>query len=142
MDPCVIHTGRKGGWGWIKILYLLRCKSQVSHIFCQLYSFLHGTARVGRHKIGNCVLLFSGLFIGCIIFMKKFLIDAVAGLSHIFQHLVGNMFRCHSQLAAYMMLYQLSQEGLIPVCHYIIKTYSGTDKYFLYSGKLSQLTEK
>ena len=89
-----------------------------------------------------CVLLFSGLFIGCIIFMKKFLIDAVAGLSHIFQHLVGHMFRCHSQLAAYMMLYQLSQEGLIPVCHYIIKTYSGTDKYFLYSGKLSQLTEK
>ena len=88
MNSCIVHTGRKSRWRRIEILYLFRGKAKVADIFRQFYSFFHGAARMGRHEIWYCILLLSCFFIGCIIFFKELLINAVTWFSHVFEYLI------------------------------------------------------
>ena len=67
MNSCIIHTGGKCRWSRIKILHLFRCKSKIPDIFREFHRFFHGTARMGRHKVRNCVLLFARMGIGILI---------------------------------------------------------------------------
>ena len=52
------------------------------------------------------------------------------------------MFRCHTQLPTYVMFHQFTQKSLVPVCHHIIKAYTGADEYLLHSRDLPQLPKQ
>ena len=142
MDSRIVHTGRKSRRGWIEILYLFRGKAKIPDIFRKFYCLFHGTSRMGGHEIRDSILLLSCLPVCRIIFLKKLLIDAVTWFSHILQNLIRHMFRCHTQLPTYVMFHQFTQKSLVPVCHHIIKAYTGADEYLLHSRDLPQLPKQ
>ena len=72
----------------------------------------------------------------------KLLIDAVTWFSHILQNLIRHMFRCHTQLPTYVMFHQFTQKSLVPVCHHIIKAYTGADEYLLHFWNVTQFFQK
>ena len=137
----IIHTGGHGGGCGIKILHLFRHESHVPHIFRQLDSLLHGASRMGRHEIWHCILFFTGARIGLFKILQKLLIHSMFRLAHIGKHLVGNVFRCHPQLSAYMILGKLLQKFPVPVCFHIVKTDSGAYKHFLNLWYLPQFSQ-
>ena len=85
---------------------------------------------MGWHKIRYRVLLFAGSLIFFVISLKESLIDLMVWFSHIMKYLIGNMFRCYTELSTDMVLHKFFQKNRTFVCNYIIKTDTWTDKYF------------
>ena len=64
-------------------------------------------------------------------------------VSHLLKHCIRDMFRCHLQLTADVVLAQFSEKRIVFVCHQIIKPNAGTDKkLFLTLGDIPDLSEK
>ena len=122
MYPGIIHTSGKCRRRRIKILHLFRRKSQITHIFCKLYRLFYRTSRMRGHKIRNRILLPAGGSIRFLILIQKLLVDFMGRFSHIMKYLIGNMFRCHTELSTDMVLYKFFQKNRTFVCNYIIKT--------------------
>ena len=65
-----------------------------------------------------------------LILIQEFFINGITGFTHLLQHRVSDVFRCHFQLTGDVVFYQLTEEGVIRVCQQVIEADTTTDKDF------------
>ena len=124
IEPRVVHTGGDRPGRRIEILDLFGHIAQFPDIFGQGNGILQGAARMGRHEIGNDILVLAGLFVHLFKETDKFAVDLVAGLSHSDQNVVGDMLRRYPELAADMIFTEFTQKSPVLVRQEIVETES------------------
>ena len=135
------HRGERRGSG-VEILDLLRHIAHVPDKFRQLHRLAKGRAGVGGHEVGHQVLLQMVLLIQGKIPGGKLLVNGVFGLTHFGQNGVRHVLRGHLQLAGYVVLHQLPEEGIPLVRQDVVKANAAADEDLLHPRQLPELAQE
>ena len=142
IQSAVVHAGGDRGRRGIEILYLFRHVAQIAAVFRQLHRLLHRASRMGRHQIGNQILLEMKLLVHPAVLSAKFFINRVLWLAQTGEHRVAHVLRRHLQLPAHMVPAQFLQKTAALIGQHIVKADTGTDEHFLHSRKRPQFAQQ
>ena len=76
---------------------------------------------MGTHQVRHDILVFAELFIHFLEFTAECVVYVHRGLAHFGQHIVRDVLRRYTQLAADMILAEFPQEGPVLVCQKIVE---------------------
>ena len=94
------------------------------------------------HQIGHNILLESELLVDLLKLPDEGIVNLHLGLSHLLQHVVGNVLRCHPHLPADMIRTDFPQELLVGIRHEVVKAEAGTHENLLHAGQGTHLPQK
>lgn len=133
--PGVVHAGGDCPRGGIEVLHLVRDKALLMEILRQFYGGLQVAARVGGYEVWYQILLLAYPLVFFLEHGFEPLVDLGPRFAHQVQNPGAYVLRGNLELAAYVMLAQLLEEGLVLVCHQVVEPDSRLDEHFLDSRK-------
>ena len=138
----VIHDGRERGGRRIEVLHLLRLVAGVAQVLRQLHRVAERAAGVRGHEIRHDELLHVLLLVDLLILLKELEVDRMTRLSHLLQHMVGDVLRRDLELAGDVIAHQLVEKCLGLVGQQIVEADAAADKDLFDARKLPELSQQ
>ena len=126
----VVHAGGYCTWGWVEVLHLVGDKALLMEELGQLNGGRKVAARVRGDEVWYQILLLADTLVFLFEHGFELLVDLGPRLSHQIQHAGTDVLRRNLELAAYVVLAQLLEEGWVFVGHQVVEPDARLDEHF------------
>ena len=135
IDARVEHDGGGGAGGGVVVLDLLGGVVIPLEAEGQVDGLVQGGAGMAGHEVGNQVLLLATLTAEVEIPLAEGLVDVEVGLAHASQNRGGAMLGGDLQLTRYVILHQLTEEGVVGIGQQVVEADARADEYLFHLGQ-------
>ena len=141
VDPRVVHGGGDGARRGIEILHLLGVQAVALQVAGQRHGVFQTAAGVRAHEIGHQILLLAGPAVERVILVAKGVKHGLRGLAHAAKHVVRDVFGGDLELAAHVVLHELSEKGGVFVEQHIVKAKAAAHEHLFDAGQRAHLAQ-
>ena len=142
VDAGVVHAGRERTGRGVEVLHLLGFVTRGVQKFRELHGVLERAAGVGRHEVGNEILLAPVLFVHGAVLVPEFFKHVEVRLSHVVEHARHAVLGRDLELAGDVVFDELGQKGTSLVLEQIVIPDARADEDLLHAGDRAKTTQQ